>query len=110
MWWGLFGAGGMLAALLLPVHIFLNNIAMPLGWFTPEGFGYQHAARLVQNPLVKLYLVIFIPLVLFHSAHRAKFIPHDLGFHVSPHVLGAVNYLVATGLTVATVIIVLVAP
>ena len=59
----------MLAALLLPVHIFLYNIAMPLGWFTPEDYGYQHAARLVQNPLVKVYLVIFIALVPVSYTH-----------------------------------------
>ena len=30
-WWGMFSVGGMVAALLVPIHIFLDGLAVPLG-------------------------------------------------------------------------------
>ncbi len=33
--WLLFSAGGVLAALLLPVLLFLFGLAFPLGWLAP---------------------------------------------------------------------------
>ena len=32
MWWGLFSAGGVVAAFLIPIHIVLLGLAIPLGW------------------------------------------------------------------------------
>ena len=32
MWWSLFGAGGAISALFLPVLLFFTGIAFPLGW------------------------------------------------------------------------------
>ncbi len=31
-WWALFGAGGALAALFLPILLLLFGLAVPLGW------------------------------------------------------------------------------
>ena len=33
--WVLFSAGGTIAALLFPVHLFLTGLAFPLGWLEP---------------------------------------------------------------------------
>ena len=70
-WWGLFSAGGMLAALVLPAHVLYQWIAVPLGWVDPP----DHAVRLalVENPLVRLYLFALISLCLFHWGHRFRF-------------------------------------
>src|SRR5213594_4359959 len=69
-WWALFGAGGTVAALLVPIHLFLHGIAAPLGWVSinPSLFGH---------PLVKLYLFVLISLPLYHWAHRFRYTLYD---------------------------------
>lgn len=110
LWWGLFAAGGTIAALLVPVHVFLNNIAVPLGWFSTDATGYEHMTRLLRNPLVKAYLIIFIVPTLFHAAHRIKLLPHELLLPGSPSVLSSVGYLTAVALSIACIAAVLLAP
>jgi fumarate reductase subunit D len=73
-WWALFGAGGMVAALLMPVTIVLTSIAVVAGWLTE-----QKLADLLAHPLTKLYLFVLIAFPLFHWAHRFRFTLVDLG-------------------------------
>jgi fumarate reductase subunit D len=73
-WWSLFSAGGMVAALLVPVHIVLNGIAEPLGWVSVD-----HMRALVSHPLAKLYLFVLIALPFFHCAHRIRHTLYDTG-------------------------------
>jgi fumarate reductase subunit D len=73
-WWALFGAGGMVAALLMPVTILITTLAVSAGWV--------NAARLyelIQHPLGRLYLFVLIVFPLFHWAHRFRFTLVDLG-------------------------------
>lgn len=73
--WALFSAGGVVAAFLIPVHLFLFGLAFPLGWLpTP---GYEHMLTLVRNPLVKIYLLLLCSLPLFHWAHRFRYTLYD---------------------------------
>jgi len=73
--WALFSAGGVVAAFLIPIHLFLFGLAFPLGWLgTPS---YQHLLELVRSPLVKLYLLILCSLPLFHWAHRFRYTLYD---------------------------------
>ncbi len=75
-WWLMFAQGGVIAALLLPVHILLQGILGPLGIasvVTPS-----HAA-VFGNPIVKLYLLVLIALPFFHFAHRLRYLLVDLG-------------------------------
>lgn len=74
--WFLFGAGGMVSALLFPVHVLLFGLAFPLGWF--EAPGYEALHGLVTHPLARLYLFVFIFLPLFHWAHRFRYTVCDL--------------------------------
>jgi fumarate reductase subunit D len=74
-WWSLFSAGGMIAAMLVPVQIFLTGIAEPMRWVTPE-----HMRALVSNPLTKLYLLALLSLPFFHCAHRIRHVLYDVGF------------------------------
>src|SRR6058998_1410565 len=73
--WLLFSAGGTVAALLFPVHLFLTGLAFPLGWLpTP---GYASLRALVEHPLTRLYLLVLISLPLFHWAHRFRYTLYD---------------------------------
>jgi len=73
--WLLFSAGGVVAALLIPVHAFLFGVAFPLGWIQPPT--YEKLLVLVQSPLAKLYLLVLCSLPLFHWAHRFRFTLYD---------------------------------
>jgi succinate dehydrogenase subunit D len=73
--WLLFSAGGTVAALLFPVHLFLTGLAFPLGWL--EAPGYESALGLLRHPVTKLYLFVLISLPLFHWAHRFRYTLYD---------------------------------
>ena len=74
-WWSLFGAGGAIAALILPVLLFLNGLAIPLGRI--EAPSYDHLFTLVKLPLARLFLFVVISFSLFHWAHRFRFTLYD---------------------------------
>ncbi len=74
-WWALFGAGGALSALCLPILILLNGLAIPLGWVAAPR--YEDLLNLVQHPLTRLFLWGLISLSLFHWAHRFRFTLYD---------------------------------
>ncbi len=77
-WWGLFSVGGVVAAFLVPVHLFLHSLAVPLGWISISAAQLQ---ALVGHPLIKVYLFVLIALPLYHWAHRFRFILEDIGLH-----------------------------
>ena len=73
--WLLFSAGGVVAAMLLPVHLFLFGLAFPLGWLPSPG--YDHLLALARHPVTRLYLLVLCSLPLFHWAHRFRFTLYD---------------------------------
>ena len=73
--WMLFSAGGTVAALLIPVQLFLFGLAFPLGWL--DGPSYTHLMQLVKLPLVRTYLFLLCSLSLFHWAHRFRYTLYD---------------------------------
>ena len=73
--WVLFSAGGVVAALLIPVQLFLFGLAIPLGWVPPPT--YEHLMSLVRMPMVRIYLFVLCGLSLFHWAHRFRFTLYD---------------------------------
>lgn len=80
IFWGLFGAGGMLAALIGPMLVFISGIALPLGWLLPrEALSYPRVLALVQHGMGKVFLFVVIALFCRHSAHRIFHTLHDLG-------------------------------
>jgi fumarate reductase subunit D len=75
-WWFMFAQGGVLAAVLLPVHIVLQGILDPLGFVRvvrPDNLA------ILGNPLVKLYLLVLIAVPFFHFAHRLRYLLVDVG-------------------------------
>ena len=82
-WWFMFAQGGVIAALLLPVHILLQGILGPLGFVDvvqPDN------AAIIGNPLVKLYLLVLIAVPFFHFAHRLRYLIVDFGVHAAKSV------------------------
>jgi fumarate reductase subunit D len=73
--WVLFSAGGVVAAFLVPVHLFLFCIAIPLGWVSAPR--YEVLRSLIGHPIARVYLFIFCSLPLFHWAHRFRYTLYD---------------------------------
>ena len=77
--WGLFAAGGTVAAFILPALILITCLAVPLGLLPAEVFSYEHVAELLQHPLSKLGTFGVLFLIVWHAAHRMRITAHDLG-------------------------------
>ncbi len=74
-WWALFGAGGVVSAMFLPVLVVLFGLAIPLGWV--EAPDYQSMHALLSSPVTRFLLFGIISLCLFHWAHRFRFTLYD---------------------------------
>ena len=96
-WWAFFGAGGMVAALFMPIMIILTSIAVAAGWLTEERLWV-----LLSNPLVRVSLFVVISLPLFHWAHRFRYTLYD-GLKVK-HLTGLIFVLCYGGAVVGTAI------
>jgi succinate dehydrogenase subunit D len=69
--WLLFSAGGVVAALVLPVLLVLFGVAIPLGWVAAPD--YAHMLAVLRNPLTRLGLLGVCALAFVHAAHRLRF-------------------------------------
>jgi fumarate reductase subunit D len=85
--WILFSAGGVLAALLIPVLLALFGVLYPLGWVSPPSYG--HLIAVLGHPLVRIAVLLFCTLSLFHWAHRFRYTLYD-GLQIK-HLTGLVN-------------------
>ena len=80
IFWALFGAGGMLAALTGPGLVFITGIAVPFGLiFAPDTMSYGHMLAFAQNWAGKCFLFAVVALFLWHAAHRIAILLHDFG-------------------------------
>lgn len=98
--WSLFSAGGVVAAFLIPVHLFLFGLAIPLGWLEPAS--YDHTIALVRHPLGRVYLFVMCTLPLFHWAHRFRYTLYD-GLQIK-HLNEVINFLCYGGAVVGTIL------
>jgi fumarate reductase subunit D len=84
IFWGLFGAGGMMAALFGPVMVFVTGIAVPRGWLLSEGtMSYPKMLAFAQNFIGKGFLFVAVSLFIWHAAHRIHHSLHEVGIHPS---------------------------
>src|SRR5437660_5200316 len=86
-WWALFSAGGVVAALALPVTILITSVGVGTGWISENRF-----LELLRNPLVRVYLFLLISLPLFHWAHRFRYTLVDLGIKTARCTIAALCY------------------
>jgi len=81
IFWLLFGAGGMLSALIGAALVFITGLAVPLGWPLPSDLmGYARMLALAQHPIGKAALLVVIALFAWHAVHRIFHSLHDLGW------------------------------
>jgi fumarate reductase subunit D len=68
IFWALFGAGGMLSALLGPMLVFITGLAIPLGLLLPpDTMSYAKMLAFSQNWLGKGFIFAIIALFLWHA-------------------------------------------
>ena len=74
VFWSLFGAGGMLAALVGAAFVALTGFALP-----HASLGYASVLALARHGAAAIFVVV--ALFLWHAAHRIFHTLHDLGIH-----------------------------
>ncbi len=101
-WWSLFGAGGTISALLMPILLIIFGIAIPLGWVDVPAYEYFHG--LVEPLIIRVVLMGIISLSLFHWAHRFRFTLYEgLQLHRYRQPIAILCYGSAIVITVITV-------
>src|SRR5207302_2056454 len=74
VFWFLFAQGGIIAAILIPVHVLIQGILGPLNIVTVVDRHYDTWVSALGNPIVKLYLLVLIAAPFFHFAHRIRYL------------------------------------
>jgi len=96
--WMLFSAGGVVSAMLLPIHLLLFGLAFPLGWL--DAPSHEKLLVLIKHPVTRIYLLILCALPLFHWAHRFRFTLYD-GLQIK-HLNELINLFCYGGATLGT--------
>ncbi len=97
--WLLFSAGGVMAAVFLPVLVVLFGLAIPLGWVQPD---YNHLYAVFSHWLTRLVVLGLFVLMLFHWAHRFKYTLYD-GLQVQ-HLNEMINTFCYGGAVIGTIV------
>jgi len=98
--WMLFSAGGVLAALLMPILLLLFGLALPLGWLSPPS--HRHLLAVLGHPLTRVVLFLLCMLSLFHWAHRFRYTLYD-GLQIK-HLNEVINLLCYGGAIAGSVL------
>lgn len=98
--WLLFSAGGVFAALFVPVLLLLFGVAFPLGWLRPPSHG--QLLGVLHHPLTRLVLFLLCTLSLFHWAHRFRYTLYD-GLQIK-HLNGPINLVCYGGAIIGSVV------
>ena len=82
IFWSLFGAGGMLAALVGTALVFVTGIGVPLAILVSQDLlRYQRMLGFAQHWVGKAIVFAVIVLFLWHAALRIFHMLHDFGVH-----------------------------
>jgi fumarate reductase subunit D len=103
-WWFMFAQGGVIAAVLIPVHILVQGILGPLNIVPVADRHYDTWINLLGNPIVKLYLLVLIAVPFFHFAHRLRYLLVDMGVHAAKSVPAQVVFYGGAGAVTALTI------
>lgn len=82
IFWLLFGAGGMLAALFGVALVWVTGFDAAYGLIVPRSaFSHQSISAFLAHPLARFALVVLASLFAWHAVHRIYHSLHDLGIH-----------------------------
>ncbi|HKA91559.1 MAG TPA: fumarate reductase subunit FrdD [Haliangiales bacterium] len=73
--WMVFSAGGVMAALFIPILLILFGLAFPLGLIAAPG--QAQLLALLAHPVTRLVLFVVCLTSLFHAAHRLRYTLYD---------------------------------
>ncbi|MFT6984497.1 MAG: fumarate reductase subunit D [Psychromonas sp.] len=79
VFWGLFGAGGMLTAFLTPVMILITGILIPLGMMDKQALSYEKIHYFATTWYGAAIVLVLVALPLWHTLHRIFHGLHDIG-------------------------------
>ena len=106
IWWSLFSAGGMVAAMMFPILIIITGILVPFGLAGDDPLNFERIHTAVsQNDSVELTLFIVITLPRFHWAHRFRFTLVDVGLKSVSTLISILCYGGAIAGTIVAVVI-----
>jgi fumarate reductase subunit D len=102
VFWLLFGAGGMLSALLGTALVFITGLAVPLGWpLHADLLSHARVLALAQQGVGKGFLFVVVALFAGHAGHRIVHCLHDIGVHTGA-LAKAVGYGTALAITLVS--------
>ncbi|MCY3784165.1 MAG: fumarate reductase subunit D [Chloroflexi bacterium] len=108
IWWSLFGMGGIIAAVFVPVIIFVTGIGGAAGWDAVTGalaHGEDGIGALLRHAPVRAVLGLILALAAVHAAHRIRHTLIDLHVHAPPAVLIVASYGAAAVVSVLIAIV-----
>lgn len=102
IWWSLFAAGGVVAALLMPALILTTGILLPFADAQAFGGieflknvtspGYPALYAVTFNLVGRLVLFVAISMTFIHCAHRIVHTSKDLGLHAAHGLVALLFY------------------
>ena len=82
IFWSLFGAGGMLSALIGASLVFVSGIGVPLALVVSQDLmRYERMLGFAQHWFGKIFVFAIIVLFAWHAALRIFHMLHDFGIH-----------------------------
>lgn len=105
VFWLLFAAGGVVAAMLLPALVLLTGIAGPLGWLPRGALGYDRLVQLLEAWPAKAVVFVVVSLLFWHAMHRIVHSLHDLGLRGGHDLFRLFGYGLAGVATLLTAIV-----
>lgn len=99
LWTG-FANTAVLTALVVPAHILVQGVLGPLGLVPSFDHRYSTFASALNDPLVKIYLLVVMAASFYLFGHRVRYVIHELGVH-GKLLVGLVMYGLAAIATAA---------